>query len=92
MGAAAEVIRSEAASILLYDNLTRQLYFQVATDLDEPTLRGLVVPLDGQHSRAGSCTIASRCASPTRRKIRASLATWTVMTGPSDQDRCSACR
>jgi K+-sensing histidine kinase KdpD len=45
--AAAEVIRSEAASILLYDNLTRQLYFQVATDLDEPTLRGLVVPLEG---------------------------------------------
>ena len=44
--AAAEVTRSEAASILLYDNLTRQLYFQVATDLDEPTMRGLVVPLD----------------------------------------------
>jgi signal transduction histidine kinase len=45
--AAAEVIRSEAASILLYDNLTRQLYFQVATDLAEPTLRGFVVPLEG---------------------------------------------
>jgi signal transduction histidine kinase len=45
--AAAEVTRSEAASILLYDNLTRQLYFQVATDLDEPTLRGQVLPLDG---------------------------------------------
>jgi signal transduction histidine kinase len=45
--AAAEVTRSEAASILLYDNLTRQLYFQVATDLDEPTLRGEVLPLDG---------------------------------------------
>ena len=45
--AAAEVIGSEAASILLYDNLTRQLYFQVATNLDEPTMRGLVVPLEG---------------------------------------------
>jgi signal transduction histidine kinase len=45
--ASAEVVRSEAASILLYDNLTRQLYFQVATDLDEPTLRGQVVPLEG---------------------------------------------
>ena len=45
--AAAEVTRSEAASILLYDNLTRQLYFQVATDLDEPTLRGKVLRLDG---------------------------------------------
>lgn len=47
VGAAAEVTGSEAASILLYDNLTRQLYFQVATDLDEPTLRGKVLPLDG---------------------------------------------
>src|SRR5512143_1934820 len=45
--AAAEVVGSEAASILLYDNLTRQLYFQVATNLDEPTMRGLVVPLEG---------------------------------------------
>lgn len=45
--AAAEVSGSEAASILLYDNLTRQLNFQVATNLDEPTMRGLVVPLDG---------------------------------------------
>jgi signal transduction histidine kinase len=47
VGAAAEVSGSEAASILLYDNLTRQLYFQVATNLDEPTMRGLVVPLEG---------------------------------------------
>ncbi len=45
--AAAEVIGSEAASILLYDNLTRQLNFQVATNLDEPTMRGLVIPLEG---------------------------------------------
>jgi signal transduction histidine kinase len=45
--AAAEVSGSEAASILLYDNLTRQLNFQVATDLDEPTMRGLAVPLEG---------------------------------------------
>ncbi len=45
--AAAEVVRSEAASILLYDNLTRQLYFQVATNVEEPTVRGVVVPLDG---------------------------------------------
>ncbi|HEX2698012.1 MAG TPA: GAF domain-containing sensor histidine kinase [Anaerolineales bacterium] len=45
--AAAEVSGSEAASILLYDNLTQQLNFQVATNLDEPTMRGLIVPLDG---------------------------------------------
>jgi signal transduction histidine kinase len=45
--AAAEVSGSEAASILLYDHLTRQLNFQVATNLDEPTMRGVAVPLDG---------------------------------------------
>ncbi len=45
--AAAEVSGSEAASILLYDNLTRQLNFQVATNLDEPTMRGVIVPLEG---------------------------------------------
>ncbi len=47
VSAAAEVSGSEAASILLYDNLTQQLFFQVATNLDEPTMRGLVVPLEG---------------------------------------------
>ncbi len=45
--AAAEVVRSELASILLYDNLTRQLYFQVSTNMEEPTERGVVVPLEG---------------------------------------------
>src|SRR5512142_510629 len=44
--AAAEVSGAEAASILLYDSLTRQLNFQVATNIDEPAMRGLVVPLD----------------------------------------------
>jgi len=44
--AAADITRAEAASILLYDDTSRQLYFQVATDMDEPTMRGLVVPLD----------------------------------------------
>jgi signal transduction histidine kinase len=45
--AAAEVSGSEAASILLFDDVTQQLYFQVATNLDEPTMRGLIVPLEG---------------------------------------------
>ena len=45
--AAAEVSGSEAASILLYDDVTHQLYFQVATNLDEPTMRGLAIPLEG---------------------------------------------
>ncbi len=45
--AAAEVSGAEAASILLYDDAAKQLYFQVATNIDEPTRRGLIVPLEG---------------------------------------------
>lgn len=45
--AAADITSAEAASILLYDNTARQLYFQVATNIDEPTMRGLAVPLEG---------------------------------------------
>ena len=45
--AAADITDAEAASILLYDNTARQLYFQVATNIDEPTMRGLIVPLEG---------------------------------------------
>lgn len=44
--AAAEVSGAEAASILLYDDSARRLHFQVATNIDEPTRRGLVVPID----------------------------------------------
>jgi K+-sensing histidine kinase KdpD len=44
--AAADITHAEAASILLYDDMARQLYFQVATNIDEPTMRGLVVPLE----------------------------------------------
>jgi len=44
--AAADITHAEAASILLYDDTARQLYFQIATNIDEPTMRGLVVPLD----------------------------------------------
>ena len=45
--AAAEITDAEAGSILLYDGTARQLYFQVATNIDEPTMRGLSVPLEG---------------------------------------------
>ena len=45
--AAAEITDAEAGSILLYDATSRQLYFQVSTNLDQSTMRGLVVPLDG---------------------------------------------
>lgn len=44
--ASADITHAEAASILLYDDMARQLYFQVATNIDEPTMRGLIVPLD----------------------------------------------
>ncbi len=44
--AAADLTEAEAASILLYDENARRLYFQVATNLDEPTMRGLIVPMD----------------------------------------------
>src|SRR6185503_7286635 len=44
--AAADITHAEAASILLYDDTARQLYFQIATNIDEPTMRGLIVPLD----------------------------------------------
>lgn len=45
--AAANITGAEAASILLYDEAARQLHFQVATNLDEPIMRGLSVPLEG---------------------------------------------
>lgn len=45
--AAAEISGSEAASILLYDDTSRQLYFQVSTNMDESMRRGLIVPLEG---------------------------------------------
>src|SRR6266571_1973012 len=44
--ASADITHAEAASILLYDDTARQLYFQVATNIDEPTMRGLIVPLE----------------------------------------------
>jgi signal transduction histidine kinase len=47
VNAAAFITNAEAASILLYDDTARQLYFQVATNLDQPMMRGLVVPLEG---------------------------------------------
>ncbi len=45
--AAAEISGAEAASILLYDDTSQKLYFQVSTNLDASTQRGLVVPLEG---------------------------------------------
>ena len=47
VSAAADLTETEAASILLYDDAARQLYFQVTTNLDLPTMHGLAVPLEG---------------------------------------------
>lgn len=44
--AAADLSDSEEASILLYDNLKEELYFEAATHLSKPYLRGLSVPVD----------------------------------------------
>ncbi|MFU8772607.1 MAG: GAF domain-containing protein, partial [Anaerolineales bacterium] len=38
--------QSEAASILLFDEPKNQLFFQAATNLDEPLMRGLIVPVE----------------------------------------------
>jgi signal transduction histidine kinase len=43
--AAADLSNAEAASILLYDEVHQQLQFEAATNLDEPMIRGLVVPV-----------------------------------------------
>ncbi len=43
--AARDITDAQAASILLYDQAGRQLYFQVATNMD-PMMRGLAVPMD----------------------------------------------
>jgi signal transduction histidine kinase len=44
--AAASLCHAEAASILLYDEIHQQLYFQAATNLDARTMKGLIVPVD----------------------------------------------
>ena len=44
--AAADLTDSKAASILLYDELKNELYFQSSTNLDDMVMRGLIVPVD----------------------------------------------
>jgi signal transduction histidine kinase len=43
---ATDLSQSEAASILLFDEQKNQLFFQAATNLDEPQMRGLIVPIE----------------------------------------------
>jgi signal transduction histidine kinase len=44
--AAADLTDAEAASILLYDPAKRELYFDAATNLTAPLMRGLIVPVE----------------------------------------------
>ncbi len=46
VNAAANLCHAEAASILLYDEIHQQLYFQAASNLDAPKMKGLIVPVD----------------------------------------------
>lgn len=45
--AAADITDAKAATIMLYDDTDQQLHFQVATNLDQPMMRGLLVPIEG---------------------------------------------
>jgi signal transduction histidine kinase len=47
IAASVDLTEAAAASILLYDEGARELHFQVATNLDLQTVRGLIVPLEG---------------------------------------------
>lgn len=44
--AAADLSRAQAASILLYDESKGQLFFEATTNLEEPIMRGLIVPVE----------------------------------------------
>ena len=44
--AAAELCNAEAASLLLYDESRAALFFQAATNLEEPMRRGIAIPMD----------------------------------------------
>ncbi len=43
---AADLSHAEEASILLYNEAKDELHFQAATNMDDPTIRGLSIPVD----------------------------------------------
>jgi signal transduction histidine kinase len=45
--AASDLTGAQAASILLYDEAKQEMRFEAATNLEELTMRGLVVPVEG---------------------------------------------
>jgi signal transduction histidine kinase len=46
VNAASDLCQAEAASILLYDEGNQELYFEAASNLESPEMKGLVVPVD----------------------------------------------
>src|SRR3972149_2685835 len=46
VNAATELTNANAASILLYDQVNGELHFEASTNLDEPVMQGLIVPVD----------------------------------------------
>ena len=46
IAAAASLCHAEHASILLFDQVKQQLYFEASTNLNQPQMRGLIVPVD----------------------------------------------
>ncbi len=46
VAAAAELCQAEHASILLYDQNKQELFFEASTNLNQPKIRGLMVPVE----------------------------------------------
>jgi len=46
VNASTELTDAKAASILLYDQANEELHFEATTNLDEPVMHGLIVPVD----------------------------------------------
>jgi len=46
VNAAVELTDANAASILLYDHINEVLHFEASSNLDEPLMQGLIVPVD----------------------------------------------
>lgn len=44
--AASDLCQAEAASILLYDEGNQELYFEAASNLESPEMKGLIVPVE----------------------------------------------
>jgi K+-sensing histidine kinase KdpD len=44
---AADLTNAEAASIMLFDERRKELYFHSATNIAKPVMRGLIVPVEG---------------------------------------------